>query len=844
MTTRNDATRLTVRAKDDRRPRSLLGRQGQVLLDADLDQQSGHLLDRIETATDDMLGSHGCLVVPPGSAAFAVTPAATPDACGLGRGHGYLGGWLVENTTANCLLSTQPHPRTDTTPAATADAPVVLVLKSLIRYVDPVEEVKYADPALGDAQAAGRALIDWQVFPLALDGGLGGRPGCAASMTQPAWLTLVRPSSGTLTVLPDTAAPDTDPCSLAPQGGYSRPENLLYRIEVHDGIPRTDHQAADGPQFGLDGLTLKLSRRNASVLAGIVQVDGTRITVEPPALDPLNWFAPGAYAEFVSEHDDVDPRDAARRERLFQVNRATNDVVTLEAAAAGMADLVKDRPAGWFLRLWDAYPNGTGVATVRPSADDPGRSQLLDLGDGLRMRLGGGSDGVFRRGDFWTFYARADGSIDWPKDQAEPPHGPEIRYAPLATLTGPTSAQDCRVPAAALTDRALLYRGGDGQDLFAPSGTDYVTAPGLLRVAVMRGRTPVQGATVTWSMPPGGVPSRVAGTTVDEASTFTTQTDAEGLCEVAWSLNSHIGKPHQVRATLASATGTPEGPPLEFTARFRTALATSYRPRGCNLFQDTSTVQDALDVLCANISGDVEAPTLLLDSIRLLDPEERPRDLVRHDVDSGVRRTSLILNGLEVPYDAFVGGISLGTTLRGEPVQLASTPRPTDPVVEVELDLPYPGTDPDKVYWARASGFDGESGGLTAPFGFHRVRLDGQVTTAEGPVGTLEWRPSAMTRTFFSTAPQHQWGTRIVDTESVGSSGWKGGRLPRVLCRLRVRSAHVWAIDPETEGPVYLNAEHLGTSARDTRRELLVSERDPQRAADLDLFFYLRLGQQ
>ncbi|AKJ15764.1 hypothetical protein ABB07_38715 [Streptomyces incarnatus] len=829
MTIRNDATRLTIRAEDERHPRSVVGRQGQVLLDADLDQQSRHLLHRVETATDDMLGAGGRLVVPASSNAFSVTPAPTPDACGLGTGHGFQGGWLVENATKGCLLRTQPHPRTDTTPTA----PVLLTLKTLVRYVDPVEEKAFADPALGDAQAAGRALIDWQVFPFAPAGGWGTDFGCATATTHPDWVKLAKPSSGTLAVVPDTAPPTTDPCSLMPQGGYSRPENLLFRIEVHGGVPRPDHPTADGPRFGMDGLTLKLSRRNASVLAGVVKVDGTDITVEPPALDLLNWFSAGAYAEFVSKHDDVDPRDAAARERLFQVARATDVVVTLETAAAGMAGSIKDNPAGWFLRLWDAFPEGNGVATAKPSAEDPQHSELLDLGDGLRIRLGQGGDDVFRRGDYWTFSARADGSVDWPPGREEPPHGPQIRYAPLAALTGPSTAQDCRVPAATLTDRTLLYRGGDGQEVPAPVGGGFVTLPGRLRVAVMRGRTPVAGASLTWSMPAGGVPSQVGGSAVSGAGAVTTTTDAQGLCEVAWAIDAgRTDKEHQVQAALTSATGTPEGPPLMFTAGFRTAAATSYQPGDCALLQQATTVQQALDVLCAHEGGPAEPLALRLTSIRLTDPRGTAVELVRDD---------FILNGLDVAYNAFAAGITLNAALGKDNVPLESTPQPRDPIVEVELDLPYPGTDYDKVYWARASRNQGK--GITAPFGFHRVRLAGEVTVPHEPEPGLLWKPSNMASTFLATAPLHRWGQRVVDAEAVKASGWVSDETVPVLCRLRVRSAHVWVRDPETGRPVYLNAEHLGVSAGATRRELLVREPDPQRAADLDLFFYLNLDQ-
>lgn len=827
MTIRNDATRLTVRAQDERQPRSVVGRQGQVLLDADLDQQSRHLLHRVETATDDMLGANGRLVVPPGSNAFSVTQAATPDACRIGPGHGFLGGWSLENVSY-CPLSGQPHPRTDTAPAA----PVLIAVKALVRYVDPVEEPAFADRALGDAQAAGRALVDWQVFPFAPAGGWDAGFGCDTATAHPEWLRLTRPSSGTLAVVPDTAAPAADPCTLLPQGGYSRPENLLYRIEVHGGVPREDHPVADGPRFGMDGLTLKLSRRNASVMARVVKVDGTDITVEPAALDPLNWFTPGAYAEFVSRHDDVDPRDAVAGERLFQVARATDAVVLLESAAAGMAGAVKNDPRGWFLRLWDTFPDGRGVATAKPSAADPRHSGLIDIGDGLAIRLGRGGDDVFRRGDYWTFSARADGWIDWPPGHEEPPHGPEVRYAPLAVLTDPSTAGDCRVTAAQLTDRTLLYRGGDGQEVPAPVGGGFERLPGGLRVAVMRGRTPAAGAEVTWSMLEDGIPSRIDGSTVDRDHHVTTVTDEDGLCEVTWAINSgYAHGTHQVQVTLGSSPSRTEGTPLMFTAGFRTAAATSYRPGGCDLLRQATTVQEALDTLCANSGGSVEPVTLRLASIELNDGREQSVELVQGN---------LILNGLEVPYDAFAGAIDLTVTLRKEPIHLESTPAPVDPVVEVELDLPYPGTDYDKVYWALACGQGDAQTRISMPFGFHRVRLDGEVTVTREARPGLRWVPSRTASTFLRTAPQHLWGHRAVPRimEEFDDVQWDGKVTP-VLCRLRIRSAHVWTPDPETERRVYLNAEHLGVSARVTGRELHVREPDPQRAADLELFFYL-----
>jgi hypothetical protein len=49
----------------------------------------------------------------------------------------------------------------------------------------------------------------------------------------------------------------------------------------------------------------------------------------------------------------------------------------------------------------------------------------------------------------------------------------------------------------------------------------------------------------------------------------------------------------------------------------------------------------------------------------------------------------------------------------------------------------------------------------------------------------------------------------------------------------------IWVDDTKTGERIYLNAEHLGVNGPTTGRELLVKERDPQRAGDLDIFVYL-----
>lgn len=830
MTIRNDATRLRL-VTDEKRPlRSVAARQGLVLLDTDLDEQSREMLDRIETETVDILGSPGRLAYPAGSAAFQCSGPGGLANLEIGAGHAYLAGWLVDNPT-QCTLETQPHPRT----GDVLVAPLAIVMKALIRHIDPVEKPALADVALGDAQASGRLLVDWQILPLSLPNA--GPVTCASVPATAQWVALSEASSGTLAFIRSDAPPPTDPCSLLPKGGYTRLENLLYRVEVHGGIADASFPAVDGPRFGLGGLVLKYSRRNASLMVGIESIAGTELTVTPPALDTRNWFAPGLYAEIVSVHDDVDPRSALAHERLFRVAAATDSRVTLEGSAADIAATgCTGTPGGggeWSLRLWE------GVETVKLAAGG-NVSEQIDLGDGIKLELGkGAASTIFRRGDYWTCAMRADGSVDWPvtggvADKVAP-HGPETRYVPLAAADqGAANFEDCRIPFASLTDRYLLYRGGDGQSVFAPSAGGMTPLAAKLRLAVMRGDTPVPAATIRWSfVAPAGSSCLIDGTPCDAGNPVDKVTNSDGLAEVEWSIDAaHRLDMHQVQAALLDG-GLGTEPPILFTASFDQAAHTGYTPGQCALLNAVDNVQDALDTLCSNI-GQKEPPTLLLRSILMRDsqPGGVETKLISDD--------GLILNALDVVHTAFTGGI----IFLMEPGKLAIKVRPYDPVVEVELDLPYPMTDCDRRYWMLASQLNGVDNNwwLRASFGFQRVRLSGNIKVMENG---LIWEPTAEALSFLVSAPGHLWGQSIFAHDPIGQEllhgNWKQMPPRELVCRIRLRSAMIWAEGDGNKERVYLNAEHLGVSGPTTGRELLLKERDPQVAGDLEMYVYLNV---
>ena len=101
-------------------------------------------------------------------------------------------------------------------------------------------------------------------------------------------------------------------------------------------------------------------------MARIATITGSRDQGRAAALDPRNWFAPGTYAEIVIVHDDVDPRAALANERLFRVASATDERIVLDASPAptpaAISATVAAKDGNWFLRLWDAFPAGSGVA--------------------------------------------------------------------------------------------------------------------------------------------------------------------------------------------------------------------------------------------------------------------------------------------------------------------------------------------------------------------------------------------------------------------------------------------------------------------------------------------------
>src|SRR5262249_54255208 len=118
-----------------------------------------------------------------------------------------------------------------------------------------------------------------------------------------------------------------------------------------------------------------------------------------------------------------------------------------------------------------------------------------------------------------------------------------------------------------------------------------VPLPSPLRVGVANGRTPVAGAQVRFTVSTGS--GRVNG-----QSTVQVATGADGVASVAWSIDS-THTPQTVTAQLLNDLGAPQHLPVQFDATLSTATEVAYNPGNCPDLAGKTTVQAAIDTLCA-----------------------------------------------------------------------------------------------------------------------------------------------------------------------------------------------------------------------------------------------------
>ena len=431
-----DYTRMTFKPDGDHS--SVLMQQGRVMLDADFNEQVELLDRRLRAEVVDTL-------------ARCVTSKETPDAfliavaggsLSIGSGRAYVHGIMVENHGAAPLeydpilgemRGTEPLDYADQPylPDAAAIAPLPQS-GTYIAYIDVWEReiTCLEDPDLVEkaiaVDSAARLQNAWQMRLLAAP------DGTSCDSTVPGWDALTAPSAGRLTTAGVGVPAPTDPCTIAPSGGYRGTENRLYRVEIHDAGP-------------LGTATFKWSRDNASIASHVrtINAAATVVTVDRLGRDGVKRIGVGDWVEVLDDWRELAglPGDLRKVAAIDEVAQSFTLAAPLTPGAFDATDPSRHtRVIRWDQSGADVDAAG-GVVPVPPG----GSTAPIVLEDGVQITFDTDAGGDFHAADYWVFAARtADASVEALVEA--PPRGIKHHYCRLAVVTFPDSVVDCRQP--------------------------------------------------------------------------------------------------------------------------------------------------------------------------------------------------------------------------------------------------------------------------------------------------------------------------------------------------------------------------------------------------------------
>lgn len=438
----------------------VLMQQGRVQLDADFNEQAAILLHYLQTLAADVIGLHGA---PAAAAGFGVITdiaqyAQEHDATLseadkerlaqlsrelrkdafdflLTKGRYYADGVLCENLSYT-LYSAQASYEAEQ--VKKLQAPFLLYLDVWERPVTHIEDDRLREVALGGADTAARAKIEWQVrFWAPRDGETPPTDVTPEAIRDgwQKWIDFFQPANRGLLVasLKDAGEAAPEPCITRPDARYRGVENQLYRVEIHQSGKANE-------------ATFKWSRENGAVTFPIQRLNGKTVQLESLGRDAVFGLKKDDWVEILDDHH-------ARRNQsgvLAQVGdiEPLDFVVTLKVAdATSLPTYEEGSLLHPYLRRWDHQGDTKslrdGALPVTESDNRP-----LPLEDNLQILFRPG--GEYRAGDYWLIPARvATGDIEWAKQPAAadrkdgatmvsaalPPRGVEHRYAPLALVS-------------------------------------------------------------------------------------------------------------------------------------------------------------------------------------------------------------------------------------------------------------------------------------------------------------------------------------------------------------------------------------------------------------------------
>jgi len=253
--------------------------------------------------------------------------------------------------------------------------------------------------------------------------------GDTCDSANPAYDAVTAPSDGRLSTAAVGVPASTDPCTIAPFGGYRGLENRLYRVEIHDpGPPGT--------------ATFKWSRDNASLGASVLAIDASRTTLTLSRLgrDGVKRIAVGDWIEVTDDHHEL-YRLAGELRQVTAVDEVRGEVTLAGALSAAAFDATEAARHTRVTR-WDQA--GVAVDAAGGTVAVPAGGAAVALEDGIEVTFGvAGAGGTFLVGDHWEFAARtADASVE--ELVEAPPRGVLHHHMKLGIVTFPGDVADCR----------------------------------------------------------------------------------------------------------------------------------------------------------------------------------------------------------------------------------------------------------------------------------------------------------------------------------------------------------------------------------------------------------------
>ena len=193
-------------------------------LDADWNEQADIFHQDARLRFVDSMGPIGA---PANDSGFQISPSGDSLDLTVSAGRFYVDGVLARNEI-EFNVSTQPDLPGVSLP--TNDGNYLVYLKVHERAVTALEDPEIRETALGGPDTTTRMKVIRQILlaPVSeteID-----------SRTVPAvWNTVVSRNPGRMSARTQADDAQSDPCAVGARGGYTGLDNLLYRVEIHDG---------------------------------------------------------------------------------------------------------------------------------------------------------------------------------------------------------------------------------------------------------------------------------------------------------------------------------------------------------------------------------------------------------------------------------------------------------------------------------------------------------------------------------------------------------------------------------------------------------------------------------